>query len=233
MSMNAEILTLIIPCFNEEENLPELYESCSKYSALTGTRFVFVNNGSSDNSQSFLDSISHPDISVVNIEINDGYGNGVWQGVKSANTELIGWIHADQAKLLGHLNLSMDFLSTRNGFFKGFRVGRTKQEKLISFLMSKICSVILRTRLREINAQPSIYPRNLLTGIEKPPKDFSFDMYVYFRAVSNGLEENRIRVQIPIRTKGSSSWNTGTGAIIKMSLKTISAAIQMTRGSKC
>jgi hypothetical protein len=58
-------------------------------------------------------------------------------------------------------------------------------------------------------------------------------MYVYFRAVSNGLEENRIRVQIPIRTKGSSSWNTGTGAIIKMSLKTISAAIQMTRGSKC
>ena len=231
MSVNSEILTLVIPCFNEEENLPELFESCSKYTALTGSRFVLINNGSSDNSRNFLDSISHPEISVVNIEINDGYGNGVWQGVKSANTELIGWIHADQAKLLGNLNLNIDFLSAQNAFFKGFRVGRTKQEKIISFSMSIMCSFILGTRLREINAQPSIYPRNLLLQIKEPPKDFSFDMYVYFRAVSNGLKENRIRVQMPNRTKGSSSWNTGTKAIIKMSLKTISSAIQMKRGS--
>jgi len=230
MRMNSEILTLIIPCFNEEENLPELFESCSKYTAVTGGRFVFVNNGSSDNSRNFLDSISHPKISVVSIEINDGYGNGVWHGVKSANTELIGWIHADQAKLLGELNLGRDAISAQNGFYKGFRVGRPKKEEIISFCMSMICSLILGTRLREINAQPSIYPRKLLMLIEEPPKDFSFDMYVYFKAVSNGLKENRIRVQMPIRSKGTSSWNTGTRAIIKMSLNTISAAIQMKRG---
>jgi glycosyltransferase involved in cell wall biosynthesis len=231
MSLNSEMLTLVIPCFNEEENLPELIESCSQYIATTGTKFIFVNNGSGDNSRVYLNSVSHPEISVVNIEINEGYGNGVWQGVKSANTELIGWMHADQAKLLGNLNLDINSFLGRNAFYKGFRIGRTKREEIISFSMSIICSIILRTRLREINAQPSIYPRSLLSQIEKPPKDFSFDMYIYFKAVNKGLKENRIGVHMPLRTKGTSSWNTGNSAIIKMSLRTICATIQLKRGS--
>ena len=132
-------------------------------------------------------------------------------------------------RILGELDLGRDTLSTQIGFYKGFRVGRTKKEEIISLSMSMICSLILGTKLREVNAQPSIYPRNFLIQMENPPKDFSFDMYVYFRAVSNGLKENRIKVQAPIRTKGTSSWNTGMRAIFKMSLNTILAAIHMKR----
>lgn len=227
------MLTLVIPCFNEEENLIELFELCSQYVASTGTRFILVNNGSSDGSRNLLSLVSHNKISVINIDTNIGYGDGIWQGIKRANTELIGWLHADQAKLLGNLNLPIGNSSRHNTFYKGLRVGRAKQEKFISFCMSIICSFILGIRLREINAQPSIYPRNLLSGLREPPKDFSFDMYVYFIAVKAGLKENRFYVQATKREKGNSSWNTGMISVVKMSFKTVSAATRLKKGFIC
>jgi hypothetical protein len=78
--------------------------------------------------------------------------------------------------------------------------------------------------MRDINAQPNIYPRSLFESIELPPPDFSFDMFVYVKALKAGLYENRFKVITPKRIKGSSSWNTGFASIIKMSQKTITAA---------
>jgi len=224
MSSKFETLTLVIPCFNEAANLSELIEICSRMHEEKEISFILVNNGSTDESQQILQKNVHPGISVVDLKINDGYGNGLWQGISSAKTELVGWLHADQANLLNNFDLPEGLLVAPNTFHKGFRVNRSMKEATISRCMGLICSSILKIKLRDINAQPNIYPRSFITKIISPPKDFSFDMYIYANALESGLSENRFEVRMPKRTKGRSSWNTGLFSIVKMSLSTISAA---------
>ncbi len=59
--------------------------------------FILVENGSKDNSyevmQSLTDGISY--IKIVKVEINQGLGYGIHQGILHAQGDYIGWIHAD------------------------------------------------------------------------------------------------------------------------------------------
>ena len=56
--MNID-LSLIVPCYNEERNLPLLFEKIC--STLTGINFeiIFINDGSADNTWKTLKEISH------------------------------------------------------------------------------------------------------------------------------------------------------------------------------
>ena len=224
VSSKYRMLTIVIPCFNEFENLPGLIEICSKVSEQREISFILVNNGSTDQSGEILSKSNHPGISIVDLKVNEGYGNGLWEGIKAAKTELIGWLHADQADLLNSLDIPEDLIINPEMFHKGVRLNRSLKERFISRNMELACSFILRIKMRDINAQPNIYPKSLLKTIELPPRDFSFDMFVYAKALKSGLYENRFKVIAPRRIKGSSSWNTGFTSIIRMSLRTISAA---------
>ena len=58
---------------------------------------VLVNNGSTDNSAEVLQKLTAPHsyIRVENVEVNTGYGNGILAGLRSSNTDLLAWTHAD------------------------------------------------------------------------------------------------------------------------------------------
>ena len=93
MSFKASI---VIPCFNEELNLPLLIKRCEEIHQKNNLlEFIFVNNGSTDNSKKILKKISNNYIKVVNLKNNLGYGGGIIQGLKFAKNEIVGWTHAD------------------------------------------------------------------------------------------------------------------------------------------
>ena len=50
------ILTIVIPCFNEEESLPELIKNIKKLSEKIN--FLIVENSSTDNSYAYLKKIN-------------------------------------------------------------------------------------------------------------------------------------------------------------------------------
>ena len=98
----------------------------------------------------------------------------------AAKTELIGWLHADQADLLNSLDIPEDLIINPEMFHKGLRLNRSLKERFISRNMELACSFILRIKMRDINAQPNIYPKSLLKTIELPPRDFSFELGSYW-----------------------------------------------------
>ena len=51
--------------------------------------------------------------------------------------------------------------------------------------MGLIASIVLNEKFVEINAQPTIFSYDLLTKIDNPPNDFSFDPYIYWIALKN------------------------------------------------
>ena len=89
------MLSLIIPCFNEEKNLEKLLKNISllieKYSKEI-IEILIIDNGSTDNSREliyknklFLDD----KIKLVKIEKNIGYGNGIYKGILSSKEILL------------------------------------------------------------------------------------------------------------------------------------------------
>jgi hypothetical protein len=72
--------------------------------------------------------------------------------------------------------------------------------------MSVLASTVLLTPLTDINAQPKLFPRELLDQLTQPPIGFQFDLYVLHRARRLGLPIRTIPVSFGERAHGQSKW---------------------------
>lgn len=225
--MNASKFGIVIPCFNEEGNLERLIDECEYLTKCADFEFVLVNNGSNDNSKVILNKLNKNKIRVVNLDINGGYGGGILAGLKILESEFVGWIHADlQTDIRKSL---VDIIEKEFEFFKGKRTGRNFSERLFSFGMSITCSLLFRTILYEVNAQPTIMKRSLYVQWENPPKDFSLDLYALLFAKKNKVRVERARFEFVKRTHGHSAWNFGIQSRIKMINRTLKYSFGLAR----
>ena len=219
-------LSLVIPCFNEEGNVPELGGRASELlSRDSGAEVIFVNNGSSDSTGELLSGLSKGQtrMRVVNIEKNRGYGFGIKKGLEATTGSIVGWTHADlQTDPLDALRgvQKVGELSERV-FIKGVRTNRPLIDVMFTKGMSFFESALFRTRLRDINAQPTLFSRALLETILEGPDDFSLDLYAMVKASELGYKEVRFPVEFGPRFSGSSKWNTSTRARIRFIKRTI------------
>ena len=225
--MSESKFGFVIPCFNEAGNLSNLIRECDFLTKQGSFEFVLVNNGSSDISEEILGKICNPKIRVVNLIQNVGYGGGILTGLRELRTEYVGWIHADlqtdlRDSLVGLENLEFDF-------FKGIRLGRTKAERLFSAGMGIICSILFRTSLFEINAQPTIMKKELYDSWLNPPSDFSLDLYSLLIAKKRKATIFRSEFHFSKRTSGQSTWNFGLKSRIRMISRTLQYALMLSR----
>ena len=90
-------LSIVVPCYNEEKNIPLILEKFKNIIKKEEIEVVLVNNGSTDNSKDILEKLvpNYSFARIVSVPENKGYGYGVVQGLKEANGDFIGWTHAD------------------------------------------------------------------------------------------------------------------------------------------
>jgi glycosyltransferase involved in cell wall biosynthesis len=208
---------LVLPCYNESESIKKLIEravAAAKSHNYDHRSFglVLVENGSKDNSRAVMYQLRDSELGewfrVVCIDNNQGYGYGLWQGLKATTAEYVSWSHADQQCDPNDAFLALQKLKTHGNhvLVKGKRFGRNWKDFLVSRVFEVIASVLLGYRLFEINAQPKVFQRNLLENIINPPYDFAFDLYVLYCARKNGYQIRTIQVEFPQRVHGLSNW---------------------------
>ena len=225
--MSESKFGIVIPCFNEAGNLPNLIRECDFLTKQGSFEFVLVNNGSIDTSAEILGEVCNPKIRVINLNQNVGYGGGILTGLRELRTEYVGWIHADlqtdlRDSLTGLENLEFDY-------FKGIRLGRTKAERLFSAGMGIICSILFRMSLVEINAQPTIMKKELYNSWLNPPSDFSLDLYSLLVAKKRKATIFRSKFHFSKRTSGESTWNFGFKSRLRMISRTLRYALLLLR----
>jgi glycosyltransferase involved in cell wall biosynthesis len=194
--MNTK-LSVVIPCYNEEKNLPHIM---AKLSVLLRDKthekceVILVDNGSTDNSaQVFVDLLKgiEENIRVVKVDKNQGYGYGILYGLKQATGSFLAWTHADLQTDPADVFKALDIYllaPKRPVLVKGYRKNRKLSEAFFSWCMGLISSVFLKARLTEINAQPKLFHRDFYEAIVKDaPYDFSLDLYFLFKAKKQGL----------------------------------------------
>ncbi len=98
-TVSSPYLSIVVPVFNEEENLPELLPRLEAAMAAIGRSYevVLVNDGSRDRSLELLREAAARDPHLVVIDFNRNYGqhSAVFAGFEEARGEIIVTIDAD------------------------------------------------------------------------------------------------------------------------------------------
>ena len=212
-------VSLIIPCFNEGGNLPFLLKKLEKVKGNNLIEIIIVENGSNDNSLLIIKSFisEFPNLKLVSIKKNKGYGYGIIQGLRKAEGDFLAWTHADMQTNPLDILEGIKYLSNseKRIFVKGLRYGRKITDRFFTICMSIFASLNLRCLLWDINAQPSIFPASFFKEWVNPPNDFSLDLYVYFLAKRKGYIVKRFNVEFNKRLFGNSKWNFNLQSKIK------------------
>ena len=185
------MLTLIIPCYNEEKNLNFLLKKINdliiKYNFI---KILLVDNGSSDNTYDVVKSniiFKNNRFILKKISKNIGYGYGIISGIKEADSEYISWTHADLQTDIedvpkAFLEYKSLFKSSSKIFIKGNRKNRPTIDNFFTNAMSIISSFLTFSKLKDVNAQPKIFHKSLIDDLKKAPNDFMLDLYILIKA---------------------------------------------------
>ena len=234
--MKKILYSLVIPCFNEAKNLEVLIKNCSSILENESFEVILVNNGSDDNSFDIIkkNQKSFINLQLVNLEHNQGYGGGIMMGLNAAKGDIIGWTHADNQTDPDDFSKAVSIFENDHNinFVKGVRYGRSLFDRFFSFGMGVFETILLRTYLYEINAQPTVFKKSFMdNNLTDTPDDFSLDLYTYFIAKKNNLKIHRFKVYFGPRLHGTSKWNLGWKSKVKFIKRTINFSLHLRRNT--
>jgi len=228
--------SLVIPCFNEEKNLSLLINRAHEvFSNRENIELILVDNGSSDNSFEIMTqaALINDYLVIERVEKNQGYGFGILAGLKKATGDFIGWTHADMQTDLADVLMAIDLIESANVkrlFTKGKRINRPLADNIFTIGMSIFETTLLKTRLWDINAQPTFFDKDFfLDHFEHAPKDFSLDLFAYYVALKTNRPIFRHPVIFGERAHGESHWNIDFVSKLKFIKRTLDYSFKLRR----
>ncbi len=228
-------LSVVVPCYNEEENIPLILDRFKEVIKDNNIEVILVNNGSTDGSAEVLRELL-PDYSFAKttlVEENQGYGYGILAGLNICSGDYVGWTHADMqtdpADIIKAYKLAEK--SKEPVYVKGTRKGRPLFDVFFTEGMGIFESLYLGKRMADINAQPNIFPRSFYDSWVNPPYDFSLDLYAFYTARMQKLKVVRFPVLFPERIHGESKWNTGMASKWKFIKRTLEFSSKLKRNN--
>ena len=174
---------VVITCFNEEENIKEAYLRSKKLEKLLDINsFIFIENGSTDNSRKVLNELNNLDnkVNVIYLHENLGYGGGLKKGLEKTSSEYVLINHADnQFDAYNFLLANLDEIPNETDAIMPKRLNRPFLDSIFSSFLRLIISLIRLKRIQDFNGQPKIIRRSVLDNIALLPDDYCLDYSLY------------------------------------------------------
>ncbi|MEW6495097.1 MAG: glycosyltransferase family 2 protein [Cyanobacteriota bacterium] len=172
-----EKVLVILPVYNESECLDKIFDSVLEFCQKNHCyRFLFVNDGSTDNTQQILErkivDAKNINISVVSYSSNRGKGYAIKKGVEYGQEDYICFLDGDLAYSLVHLEILVAHLN----FFdivigcRNLIPPSLKQVKLTRLVAGKAFNIISRKVL-------SLNFSDMQAGIKGFRKEVAQDLF--------------------------------------------------------
>ena len=159
-------LTVIIPAFNEVDNLrvflPPLVSHCRE----NNWRIILVNDGSHDHTKEFLRSYEQePLFTVIHHKLNKGYGAAIKSGIRACETEYLITFDADGQHYLEDIEKLCNCLVKHDadmvvGSRKGLR-SSSPFRGVGKSIIRLIASIMMTVPVHDINSGMKIYRTEL------------------------------------------------------------------------
>ena len=226
-------LSLVIPCYNEPDNIPLLIAELKiLVSSLPfSLEVIIVDGASNDGTQKILQdefqNLDQKHFKLILQKNKNGYGFDIIEGLKIASHKTLAWTHADMQTdindVIRGFQLYKSYASNSkdmNFILKGNRSGRSYLDTIFTSGMQIFVLGLLRVSLNDINAQPKIFSQNFFKNhLESSgPNDFSLDLFILFQAKRLNYEIISFPVIFKNRLFGSAK---GGGGSFKNKLRLI------------
>jgi len=153
MLFRLQKTVIIVPCYNEENRL-----ELSRFTDFAGQHgevsFLFVDDGSSDNTLALLQSVRHPQISVLALAVNGGKAEAVRFGMRHALQSDADWIGFWDADLATSLEELLTFApKIRPGMLmitgcRLVRLGADIKRNFVRHLVSRLFATVISWHLK-------------------------------------------------------------------------------------
>ena len=144
------ILTILIPIYNEEENIYRLQEVINEYLPIcpVSACVLFVNDGSTDNSLEFIQDICNRNSHFYYISLlqNGGLSTAIKAGFDWIESKYIGYMDADMQTDIREFNKLLGYIS-EYPLVTGIRVQR--KDSFFKRLQSKVANSFRRMITRD------------------------------------------------------------------------------------
>jgi glycosyltransferase involved in cell wall biosynthesis len=138
-------LTIIVPVFNEEENLKRVEKTLNEYLEISkvATSILFVNDGSKDKSKELIEDICdrNDKFNYISLDRNYGLSTAIKAGIDSVESELVGYIDADLQTTPSDFNLLLEYVGEYD-LVTGVRANR--KDSFVKKMSSRIANGIRR-----------------------------------------------------------------------------------------
>ena len=151
-------LSIIIPSYNEEENINEIYERIKKTLIdinIDNFEIIFVENGSTDKSLEILKKINQNDkkVKIVSFSRNFGYQNAILAGLKYSKNDHVCILDGD---LQDPPEIIKDFVAkAKEGYDVVYGIRKKREAKLSKKISYKIFYYFYQ-KLSEINVPKEV-----------------------------------------------------------------------------
>jgi glycosyltransferase involved in cell wall biosynthesis len=234
-------LAVVIPCYNERENIPLLVERIgSTLAKRENVEVIFVDNGSTDGSDLvFADLLAgQTAIRCVKVEQNKGYGHGILFGLsKIHDADIYAWTHADMQCDPHDVLVAFDLLCNQcsgSSIVKGKRRNRALIETMFTYFMQIMVNLALNIKVDDVNAQPKVFSKRFydtyIYGLA--PHDFSLDLFLIYQAYKAKVSILEVPVIFADRIHGEAKGGGSWPARIKLIKRTVAYIFKLRRALK-
>jgi glycosyltransferase involved in cell wall biosynthesis len=140
-----ESLTIVVPIYNEEENIERLCKELSDFikKSIVETQILFINDGSIDDSEKLINNQCNTNdkFKSLSFKKNSGLSAAIKAGFDYTNTSLVGYIDADLQTDPEDFNLLLNKISDYD-LVTGVRTKR--KDSLVKNISSLIANSIRR-----------------------------------------------------------------------------------------
>ncbi|MGN0608254.1 MAG: glycosyltransferase family 2 protein [Oscillospiraceae bacterium] len=215
--MDKKLISVVVPCYNEEEVLPLFYDEIVRVSGgMTsehpelGFEFLFVNDGSKDGTLKTLRQLSERDERVRYVSFSRNFGKeaALFAGLENAQGDYVVTLDADlqhPPKLIPQMyeyvkSGEYDCAATR-------RISRKGEPALLSFfsrMFYKIINKISQTQIIDGAQDFRFMTRQMVDAILAMPECNRFSKGIFSWV---GFETKYIEVENTERAAGKTTWS--------------------------
>lgn len=210
----VEKISLVVPCYNEEQTIPILYKTVNKVRPLLRgyqIEYIFVDDGSHDKTLEKLQQLHKHDpenVHYISFSRNFGKEAALYAGLQHANGALVAVMDADlqdppeqlPKMLAGILDEGYDVVGTRRADRKGEPALRSFFSILFYKLMSKISDAQMIQGVRDFR----LMTRQVVDSILKMNEYNRFSKGIFTWV---GFKTKYLEYQNRDRVAGETSWS--------------------------
>ena len=189
-----EKLSIIIPVFNEEDCLEETIQEMDELLEKSDLELeiIFVNDGSTDQSNKILESITKPCFKVLRHEINQGYGAALKTGIRNASFQYVGITDADGTYPNNEIPSLAHFLKDGYSMVVGVRKGQILKLPLLrrfpKWILNRLANYLSGFKIPDVNSGLRIMKKqDVERFLRILPDGFSFTITITLAMLTNNM----------------------------------------------